>query len=220
MTRRLLLVLVAVLLGAAGLAGCTSSSGSKAPASTAAPSGLNDQTGSGPYEGIGLQPPQPRPAFTLTDTSGTTFDFSKQTNGHPTLLYFGYTSCPDACPETMANIQLAVASLPTALQQSTYVVFVTTDVVHDTAPVIAEWLSHFSIGTHAHIVGLRGTQAQINAAEASAKIPLASDGGQTHSTELLLFGADNYARVVYALTNPVTQQQTQIAHDLPLVAKA
>jgi protein SCO1/2 len=95
------------------------------------------------------------------------------------------------------------------------VVFVSTDVKHDTAAIITKWLSNFSTGNSGHFIGLRGTQAQIDAAQASAHVVVAEDGGETHSAQLLLYGADNYARVSYVPTS--AGEQKEIAHDIPLV---
>jgi protein SCO1/2 len=204
--KRILVVVAALLLAA-----CSSGGSKKPPA-------IVVQTGSsGPYAGFGLIPPQPRPNFTLTDTAGKKFHFGTATAGHPTFLYFGYTRCPDVCPETMADVGVALRKVPAGLGAKTYVVFVTTDVKRDTAPVIRRWLAHFSPGTHATWVGLRGTRAQVNAAQAAAHVAVAEDGGLTHSAELLLYGTDNYARVTYT---PTGGEQNQIAHDLPLVARS
>lgn len=205
-------VAAAIAVGALLLAGCSSSK----PSTSSSGSELNDRTGSSSgYDGLGLNPAQPRPSFTLTDTTGKPFAFAQRTAGHPTLLYFGYTQCPDVCPETMADIGLALKSVPAAVQKKTYVVFVSTDVKHDTGPVIAKWLTNFAPNTTATFVGLRGTQAQIDAAQTAAHVTVAEDGGQTHSALVLLFGADDYARVGYTQS---TNEQQQIAHDVPLVA--
>jgi protein SCO1/2 len=209
---RLIVALSLVLLTA--LTGCASANPAPQPSPSA--SGLNDQTGSGPFHGLGVDPPRPRPSFVLTDQAGRSFDFSARTSGHPTFLFFGYTRCPDICPATMADISVALHKLPAALQRKTYVVFVSTDVKHDTGRVLSKWLANFSAGVHATFVGLRGTQTQINAAQAAARIFLAEDGGQTHSSQVLLFGTDNYARVSFVWNN--NGEQNQIAHDLPLVA--
>lgn len=215
MIHRLRLAAVAASLACvAVLAGCSSSSSQSSPQ----PSELNGQpTGGSGFHGVGLTPPQPRPSFTLTDTAGKKFAFGSQTAGHPTLVYFGYTNCPDVCPATMADVHQALTDVPAALQSQTYVVFVSTDVKHDTAAVISKWLSNFSGGVSAKFVGLRGTQAQIDAAQAAAHIPLAEDDGQTHSAQVLLYGTDDYARVTFLQS---TNEAQLIAHDLPLAAKA
>jgi protein SCO1/2 len=94
-------------------------------------------------------------------------------------------------------------------------VFVSTDVKHDTGPIIAAWLKNFSTGSTATFIGLHGTQAQVDAAQAAAHIFLAEDGGETHSTQVLFFGPDNYAHVQYVFNN--NGEQKQIAHDVPVV---
>ncbi|MGI8678754.1 MAG: SCO family protein [Jatrophihabitans sp.] len=204
--------LLALLLAVAGLvAGCASSGGSAKNSA----SQLNGRPIGATYQGAGLTPAQPRPNFTLADTAGRSFAFGSTTAGHPTLLYFGYTHCPDVCPTTMIDTSIALKSLPAALQKKTYVVFVTTDVKGDSGPVLAKWLTNFTAGAQATFVGLTGTQAQIDAAQAGAHVTVAEDGGQTHSSELLLYGADNYARVAFLQSNTL---QEQISHDLPLVA--
>ena len=192
------------------LAGCTS--GSPKPKA----SELKGQNQVGPYLGAGLDPAQPRPSFTLTDTTGKPFAFGSRTAGHPTFLYFGYTNCPDVCPETMADIGLALKKVPASLSAKAYVVFVTTDVKHDTGPVVAKWLSNFSGGSKATFVGLRGTQTEVDAAQAAAHITVATDEGQTHSAQALLYGPDDYARVTFLQS---TNEQQAMEHDLKVVAR-
>ena len=205
-------IIAAVLGVAVALAACSGSAGS----ASSKPSDLVGQNQVGPYDGAGLVPPQPRPSFTLTATSGKPLRFSSVTAGHPTFLYFGYTNCPDICPETMADISIALHKVPASVASRTYVVFVTTDVKRDTGPVIARWLANFSHGSRATWVGLRGSQTQIDAAQAAAHITLASDGGQTHSAQVLLYGPDDYAHVTFLQSG--TEQQA-MAHDLPIVAR-
>ncbi len=197
-------------LALAVLAACSSGSGSPPRRSE-----LNDNPKVGRYQGFGLLPPQPRPSFTLTDTDGKRFSLS-QTAGRPTLLYFGYTHCPDVCPTTMADIAQALQDVPAKVRQATYVVFVTTDVKHDTGPVIAAWLRHFDPGLPRQFVGLTGSQAQIDAAQASAHVQLAEDDGQLHAADVVLYGADDYAHVKYLQSD---NESDQISHDLQLVAE-
>jgi protein SCO1 len=208
MNRVLLAVCAALGLLAAG---CSSSAGGGNPA----PSDLVGQTQVDGFEGAGLVPPQPRPAFTLQDTSGKRFSFASATAGHPTLLFFGYTHCDDECPATMADVRLALREVPASVARRAYVVFVTTDVKRDTGRAIKRWLAQFSVGTKATWIGLRGTQDGIDAAQAAAHIPIAEDGGETHSTEVLLYGPDDYAHVAFLLSS---NEAKQMAHDLPIVA--
>jgi protein SCO1/2 len=200
------LALLTLVLGA-----CSSSSPAKSKGSE-----LLGAPKVGPYEGAGLNPPQPRPSFTLTDTSGKPFAFGSRTAGHPTFLFFGYTECPDVCPETLGDIATATRNVPAAMAKGSYVVFVTTDIKHDTGPVIAQWLANFSRGSKATFVGLRGTQAQIDAAQAAAHITLATDDGKTHSASALLYGPDDYARVLFLQSN---NEAKAMEHDLKIVAK-
>jgi protein SCO1/2 len=198
-----------VLLVALLIAGCSSGS----PHST--PSELKGGAQVGRFEGAGLDPAQPRPSFTLTDTTGKPFAFGSRTAGRPTFLFFGYTDCPDVCPTTLHDIAVAVGGVPASIARRTYVVFVTTDVAHDTGPVIARWLANFSRGSKATFVGLRGTQAQIDAAQAAAHIELASDEGKTHSASALLYGPDDYAHVLFLQSN---DESGAMMHDLRIVA--
>jgi protein SCO1/2 len=79
------------------------------------------------YRGGIVSPALPKARFTLTDTSAAPFDFRQQTQGYVTLLFFGYTHCPDLCPLHMANIAFALKQLPANVAEQIKVVFVTTD---------------------------------------------------------------------------------------------
>lgn len=197
------------------VAGCESGT-SAAPTSTASEvrGELNDHTDS-TYQGLGLTPPQPRPQFTLTDTAGREFRFGVKTAGKPTLLFFGYTSCPDVCPTTLADIANGLRQVPEDVRERTQVVFVTTDVKRDTAAVLKSYLAKFDPGLPNRFIGLRGTQSEIDAAQVAAHVTLAEDEGQTHSSQVLLYGTDDYARVAFLQS---TNEAAQVAHDLPLVA--
>ncbi len=207
---------VRVLLGAAAallLAGGVAAAGTRAD--RAGPPVVVQPSPAGPYRGLALDPPQPRPTFTLLDTAGRQFDFAARTRGRPTFLYFGYTHCPDVCPTTMADVAAALRGAAEPIRRDALVVFVTTDPARDTGPVLAAWLRRFDSDLPSRFVGLTGSQSQLVAAQVAARVPVAEDDGQTHSAELLLFGTDDYARVVY-LDGSSPQD---IQHDLPAVAR-
>lgn len=109
-----------------------------------------------------------KPSVPLTDTSGQPFDLAASTAGRLTLVYFGYTRCPDVCPVNMALAADALARLPAADRRQVAVVFVTTDPSRDTPSVIRRWLDRFD----PTFIGLTGTPAQIHQAEQEVAMPL------------------------------------------------
>ncbi len=206
----------AVLAAGLLLAGCGGSaeadgghdhSAGEAPATVSGPSN--------PYEGLYLQNPFQKPQFTLTDQSGATYDFAAQTADGPTLLFFGYTNCPDICPTTMADVAIALQSVDQAVAERTHVVFVTTDPARDSPEVLGEYLARFGTGVAPAIVGLTGDQSEIDAAQLAAGVPLAEEMGQQHSSLLLLYGTDGEASVAFDAGNT----SRDIAHDLAVVAE-
>jgi len=204
---------VAALLVAAGL-GLTAC-GSAGPGAAAAQDPVASVAAhQGKYDGVDLDPPYQRPQFTLTSDTGGTYDFTTATKGKPTLLFFGYTNCPDVCPTTMADIAVALRSVGPELAKQVQVVFVTTDPERDTTARLAEWLGRFDADLPTKFVGLTGSQQVLDQAQLSAGVPVAQDGGQTHSALLLLYGADDKAHVAFDAGN----SPKDIAHDLKLVA--
>lgn len=87
-----------------------------------------------------LDRPFKKPDLVLTDTHGKKYDLREQTKGKPTLIYYGYTNCPDVCPLTMSNIAIAYKKLPQADRDKLQVVFVTTDPERDTPEALGKWL--------------------------------------------------------------------------------
>lgn len=152
------------------------------------------------YRGVVLLPPLPRPAFTLTDTAGQLYVFDQETRGQLTLLFFGYTNCPDVCPTTMSNIATSLKALPQADRERVKVVFVTTDPKRDQPTVLRAWLDHFDSA----FIGLTGDQANINAIMASLRLPEpvqneVTDQGYTvsHVSSVIVFTADDISHIVY-----------------------
>jgi protein SCO1/2 len=78
-----------------------------------------------------------------------------QLKGHPVILYFGYTSCPDVCPVGLAVIRDVLNSTEEFLSVPT--LFVTIDPVRDTSEILTEYVSFF----HKNIIPLSGSIQQI-----------------------------------------------------------
>ncbi|MEU8780650.1 SCO family protein [Streptomyces sp. NPDC048637] len=138
---------------------------------------------------ITLDSPMAKPDLVLTDTHGAKYDLPEKTKGHPTLIYFGYTNCPDVCPLTMANIAVAVKQLPKAQQKDLRVVFVTSDPERDTSATLKTWLG----GINKDFTGLTGKFDTIQAGARSVNIgiekPVKKKNGDvvsTHGAQVLL----------------------------------
>src|ERR1017187_499578 len=168
------------------------------------------------YRGGLVTPPLPKPGFVLTDTSGAAFDFRQKTEGYVTLLFFGYTYCPDQCPMHMANLSAALKRLPAGMANQVKLVFVTTDPARDSPPVLRRWLDLFD----RHFIGLIGTERAIEAVERAAGVPLATrqeppngNYAVSHANFVLAYSRDNRAHVIY----PGGGSKDDWVHDLPLL---
>jgi protein SCO1/2 len=203
------------LAGGLLLAGCGGGADAAAEGHdhSAAPASVST-TQDGTYEGLHLTDPYEKPEFTLTDSTGAAFDFADRTGAGPTLLFFGYTHCPDICPTTMANVMVALRTVDPDVAAETSVVFVTTDPARDTPEVLGSYLDQFDAGLPTQFIGLTGDQAQIDQAQLAAGVPQAEEMGQLHSTLLLLYGTDGEADVAFDGEN----SGADIAHDLAVVA--
>ncbi|MDR3407290.1 MAG: SCO family protein [Methylovirgula sp.] len=142
MSRRLLLPFAILLIGLAGVGIGTFMTISK-------------QTGA-PVAAIGGP-------FRLASSNGgeaTDADFK----GHPFLVFFGYTHCPDICPTELFQLsQMLKAAGP---DKPLKVLFITVDPERDTAPVLKQYLASFD----SRIIGLTGTRAQIAAVEKEYRV--------------------------------------------------
>jgi protein SCO1/2 len=149
--------------------------------------------------GTALSDPIEAQPFTLIDQHGQAFSFPPE--GRVSLLYFGYTHCPDICPGTMATIAEAERRLDPATAAAIEVVFVTTDPGRDTVARLAEWLTLFD----GSFVGLTGSIDDVTAVQRRYDVPIAErqDLGDdayasVHLDQVLAFGRDGVARRAYA----------------------
>jgi protein SCO1 len=174
--------------------------------------------------GVLLTPARAKPDFVLTDTDGHPFDFRAETRGVATLLYFGYTNCPDVCPTHMSNIAAALRRLPAAEQARVRVVFVTTDPARDTGVRLRGWLNNFD----RRFVGLSGSPDSVNDIQRRLGLPPATmemldpkaSGpraayGMGHAAQVLAFTADDSLRAEY----PSGFNVDDWANDLPKLIK-
>lgn len=157
------------------------------------------------WRGRLLSAPIDRPQFTLRDTRGESYAFHERTAGRVTLLFFGYTSCPDVCPAHFGQIATAMKTLDGAFgdaRERIDVVFVGVDAPRDTPEKVQQWLAHFD----ASFVGLVGDPEELAAAQRAAAVPSARrDPGGTdeaytvsHASFVMLYTPDDQAHLRYA----------------------
>lgn len=187
-------------------------------AACGSPGGSAD--GSGAWRGLELDPPVAMPELTLTDLEGRPFYLRDETRGRVTLLFFGFTHCPDVCPVHMSTLGAAYADLLPEERGRIRVLFVSTDPDRDTPERLRSWLGGF----HPSFEGLRAPMPDIDAALAALRLPgvaviPSEHGGHPligHPAAILAFGPDGVARLRY----PFGTRQADWAHDLPLLAAA
>lgn len=128
-------------------------------------------------------------AFDLTDHLGNQV---RPTDwlGRPTMVFFGFTWCPDVCPTTLSDISGWLEELGADADRLN-TVMISVDPERDTPAVLAAYLSNFD----PRIIGLTGPIAEIERAAAGfrarfMKVP--QDGGYTmdHTAGVFLFRAD------------------------------
>jgi protein SCO1/2 len=95
--------------------------------------------------------------FKLTDQDGRPFRLS-QLRGKLVLLFFGYTSCPDACPTTLSKLSRVYKALGDSQRDQVVTLFVSVDPGRDTSAALKKYLAYFRINS----VGLTGTKAEID----------------------------------------------------------
>ncbi|MBI3898078.1 MAG: SCO family protein [Gammaproteobacteria bacterium] len=147
---------------------------------------------------------------TLTAHTGkpvATADF----RGKVTLLFFGFTHCPDVCAPTLAKLA-AVRKELGADAQRVQVLFVTVDPANDSPQQLAAFVPKFDPS----FIGLTGTKDEIAAAAREYRIAYEAHGGQvSHSDAVLVKDANGKLRLLFKSSASVAD----IEHDIRLLLK-
>jgi protein SCO1 len=149
--------------------------------------------------GTALPVPGPLAPFALVDTQGKPVT-PEQLRGHPTLVFFGFTYCPDVCPTTLALL----ASVQKQSQlPGLQVALITVDPERDTPEQLGKYISSFG----GEFIGLTGNPPEIVKAQrsfgvAASRVELAG-GGYTMDHSATVFLLDSQARKVAVFTPPL-----------------
>jgi protein SCO1/2 len=189
-------------------------------AAAASEAGLPAAVARNRIRGVIRNPPLPKPDLRMQTVDGNAFELIRDTRGYLTLLFFGYTHCPDVCPVHVANVSKVLKELPIDVSGKVRFVFITTDPERDTPEKLKSWLANF----HPGFIGLTGTAEEIKQAQlslgllpAGRELPDSTKPQAylvSHAAVVFAFTADDSAHVMY----PFGIRQTDWANDLPILA--
>ena len=163
------------------------------------------------------EPYPPAPEIELTRDNGNRLRLSEM-RGNTVLLFFGYTSCPDVCPTTMAELKQALEKLGEDDAKQVQVLFVTVDPERDTPERVQEYVDHFN----SNFIGLSGTESELadvwkdyGVFRETVEGTSAAGYLVNHTARITLIDKDGNLRLSYAFNTPVDS----IVHDLKLILK-
>ncbi len=212
MTRRSVRLALPVMVSVLVLSACggdpqVSSGGSDNPGGV-----LTSGDGASTYRGAEPAKPYRMPDVTLTSTNDQDFNLITDTAYPVTLVFFGYTHCPDVCPLVMNDLAQAVLQLPDSVRSETQVVYITTDPQRDTPDVLRQYLDHYN----PDFVGLTGPMATV--LKAAEPLGVAIQGRERlpsggydvgHGAQVIGFHGDD-APVIWTVGTPVSD----MVHDI------
>jgi protein SCO1 len=144
------------------LAGCGGSSDAQ----------VTNVTDSDGLYGIVMPKPYAMPDVQLTDSHGDPYDLVKDTTKPLTLLFFGYTHCPDVCLVVMSDLTAAIRRLPEADRSKVGMLFITSDPQRDDPATLRRYLDRFDPSFE----GVTGTIDQIK--QVGKALGVAVESGQ------------------------------------------
>ncbi len=160
------------------------------------------------FTGTELDPPFTVSPIALADTDGQPFSLTTDTDKDLTLVFFGYTHCPDICGQVMATLAGSMARLEPSVRERIDVVFVTTDPERDTDQVVEDYVRAFD----PTFIGVSGALDDIIEVGLSMGVGVAQEdelpgGGYevTHGTQVLAIDGSDEAPVYW--TADVSQAQ-------------
>jgi protein SCO1 len=167
------------------------------------------------FRGTTYAEPYPvAPEIELARAAGTPLQLSEM-RGKVVALFFGYTSCPDVCPTTMAELNQALEKLGSKADQ-VQVLFVTVDPQRDTPERVQEYVDHFN----PDFIGLSGSEPALakvwndyGVFRQVADGPSAAGYVVDHTARVTLIDQQGNLRVSFPFGTPVED----VVHDLNLL---
>ena len=180
--------------------------------------GGGDDVQTGDLHGTIVDPPFQVAADDLHDTDGNDYSLADSTDKRLTLVFFGYTHCPDICGTVMSNLASAMTRLDERDREQVDVVFVTTDPERDTGPVLRRYLDRFDTS----FVGVTDDPTEIGeiaevarsiAVGMGEELPTGGYDVDAHTTQVTAIDVDDEAPMYWSQTT----SSAQFAHDIHLL---
>lgn len=160
---------------------------------------LNSQGTDRPSTGLILPNARPLPDFALQDQNGAEIQ-RQDLKGQWHLMFFGFTHCPDICPNTLALMRQLRQDLPEEIRAQVRFAMVSVDPERDTAPVLKEYLAYFDPS----FLGITGDLAAVSRFAEKLGIAFFKQGSDTedynvdHSTALVLLNPDAAVKAYFS----------------------
>lgn len=155
-------------------------------------------------------------AFTLTRSDGETVT-AEDYQGQIRLLFFGFTSCPDVCPATMAKLSQAIKAMPEDLQDRVTPLFVSVDPERDSPEKLGEYVDFFydrTVGMTGEEAGLRDLAKRYRTTFGYDEPDDKGNYNVSHSAAVYVFDGQGNARLLLRpdlSTDQITRDLTQLA---------
>jgi protein SCO1/2 len=157
----------------------------------------------------------PLPEFSLLDQDGESFNRASFA-GQWSVVFFGFTHCPDICPATLQQLALARAEvIESPGQEFPQIILISVDPERDTPPVLREYIAHFGPG----ISGVTGEIDELRKLTSALGIYFeksalqGDDYGVDHSAVVLLIDPQSGFRALFSAPHRVEDFVT----DIPLI---
>lgn len=199
--------MVAALVAGLLVAGCAGVDG--AGRRGAAEVRVNGESG---WAGTAVRTGYPLPDQQFSDTRGERMVPAADATAPVTLVFFGYSHCPDVCNVVLANIAAALRGSDRGVRDAVQVLFVTTDPARDTPAVVRDYLDRFDPSFEGLVAPVTAVERAARALHVSYERPDGSTGGYQveHGAYTTAF-VDGRARLVWSETESVGGLRADLA---------
>ena len=155
-----------------------------------------------------IEPARPLPPMAFIDQQGQPFGL-EQLRGHWSILFFGFTSCPDVCPMTLAllaQVEKKLADLPA--EQRPHIVLVSVDPKRDTPERLAQYVKSFS----PTFTGITGDAVQEFALKMGVPVAISEQPGGNYTV-------DHSAAIFVVDPTGALRALSSTPHEVPIIAE-